>query len=243
MKDYKNILKRVVDIINAAENSDIGFVNICTYIGESCPELKESEDEESKKWILEYLYDGLRKSDEQFKDQFKSAIEWLEKQGNNPQGKAALEAIHEDKVDNANKLTPKKFGIGDVIANDCCFGKVIETTNDAYLLDTGQGIPFSCEHNAHLWTIADAKDGDILVSKTNQPFIYNGNYNAVNVGAYCGILCDGSMFIETIDACQWTSINNIKPATKEQCNALFQKMKAAGYKWFADKKELRMVEP
>ena len=30
------------------------------------PELKESE--KSKKWILEYLYDGLRKSDEQFKD-------------------------------------------------------------------------------------------------------------------------------------------------------------------------------
>lgn len=45
------------------------------------PELKESEDEKSKKWILEYLYDGLRKSDEQFEGQFKAAIAWLEKQG------------------------------------------------------------------------------------------------------------------------------------------------------------------
>ena len=45
------------------------------------PELKESKDEQSKNWILEYLYDGLRKSDEQFKDQFKAAIAWLEKQG------------------------------------------------------------------------------------------------------------------------------------------------------------------
>lgn len=44
-------------------------------------ELKESEDEQHRKWILEYLYDGLRKSDEQFKDQFKSAIAWLKKQG------------------------------------------------------------------------------------------------------------------------------------------------------------------
>ena len=44
------------------------------------PELKESEDEKSKKWILEYLYDGLRKSDEQFKDHFRTAIAWLEKQ-------------------------------------------------------------------------------------------------------------------------------------------------------------------
>lgn len=51
------------------------------FFEETFPELKESEDEKSKKWILEYLYDGLRKSDEQFKDQFKAAISWLEKQG------------------------------------------------------------------------------------------------------------------------------------------------------------------
>lgn len=44
------------------------------------PELAESEDEMSRKWILEYLYDGLRKADEQFKDHFKAAIAYLEKQ-------------------------------------------------------------------------------------------------------------------------------------------------------------------
>lgn len=42
---------------------------------------QESRDGGSKKWILEYLYDGLRKSDVQFKDQFKHAIAWLERQG------------------------------------------------------------------------------------------------------------------------------------------------------------------
>lgn len=41
------------------------------------PELK-SEDEKSKEWILKYLYYGLGKSDEQFKEQFKTAIAWLE---------------------------------------------------------------------------------------------------------------------------------------------------------------------
>ena len=44
------------------------------------PELRESEDEIHRKWILEYIYDGLQKADEQFKDHFKSAIDWLEKQ-------------------------------------------------------------------------------------------------------------------------------------------------------------------
>lgn len=46
-------------------------------------ELIESDDEESKKWIMEYLYDGMRHSDEQYKGQFKSAIAWLDKQGEN----------------------------------------------------------------------------------------------------------------------------------------------------------------
>ena len=55
-----------------------------------------------------------------------------------------------------------KFKVGDWIANDYCYGKVIALTDDAYLLDSGQGIPFSCEHNAHLWTIRDAKDGDVI---------------------------------------------------------------------------------
>lgn len=44
------------------------------------PELAESEDEKHRNWILEYLYDGLRKADEQFKPQFEAAIAWLEKQ-------------------------------------------------------------------------------------------------------------------------------------------------------------------
>lgn len=47
MKDYKKILEGVVNIINTAEKSDIGFANICTYIGENCPELKEKAAE----WI------------------------------------------------------------------------------------------------------------------------------------------------------------------------------------------------
>ena len=66
---------------------------------------------------------------------------WLEKQG---------------KKKTTNKVEPK-FKVDDWIANDYCTGKVIALTDDAYLLDSGQGIPFSCEHNVHLWTIADAE--------------------------------------------------------------------------------------
>lgn len=35
---------------------------------------------------------------------------------------------------------------------------------------------------------------------------------------------------------------SLVPATKEQCDLLFQKMKEAGYEWNAEKKELKMIE-
>ena len=50
------------------------------------PELREIEDERIRKWILEYLYDGLRKTDEEFKEQFKVSIAWLEKHKVNTEG-------------------------------------------------------------------------------------------------------------------------------------------------------------
>ena len=78
MKEYKKILEGVVNIINTAEKSDIGFANICTYIGENCPELKESDDERIRGNIIAtiHLYYG-----EPLEDEAKEMIAWLEKQG------------------------------------------------------------------------------------------------------------------------------------------------------------------
>lgn len=75
-KKYKEALERARQFSEKPYLED--SKGIVDYI---FPELKESEDEQHRKWILEYLYDGLRKSDEQFKDQFKCAIAWFEKQG------------------------------------------------------------------------------------------------------------------------------------------------------------------
>lgn len=81
MKDYKKILEGVVNIINTAEKSDIGFANICTYIGENCPELKENDDER----MIQYFKDlaPFDKADELYEKygfSHKDAIAWLEKQ-------------------------------------------------------------------------------------------------------------------------------------------------------------------
>lgn len=91
----------------------------------------------------------------------------------------------------------------------------------------------------HLWTINDAKNGDVLVCDDERPFIFKGllDYNHPDCPvAYCGIDYEDS-FIVSSGVNFWTD-DNVKPATKEQCDILFQKMEKAGYKWDAEKKEL-----
>ena len=82
MKDYKKILEGVVNIVNAIENSDIGFDTIRAYISENCPELKESEDERIRKAILNYLTKMWGNSkDDVCGVNVEDAIAWLERQG------------------------------------------------------------------------------------------------------------------------------------------------------------------
>ena len=139
------------------------------------------------------------------------------------------------------KVVMPKFKVGDFIVNDYCMGKVIELTDDAYLLDTWQGIPFSCEHNAHLWTIADAKDGDVLqlgaVTAIFKEYIGNGNCKC-----YCSV-CNGEFEIPSQDGADNSyGCHNATPATKEQRDTLIKAMTDAGYTFDYEKKELKKIE-
>lgn len=82
--DYKKILEDVVDIINTTEKSDIGFANICTYIGENCPELKESEDDRIRKVLVDYFKRYKEQEECGIKTFYgiptDNIIAWLEKQ-------------------------------------------------------------------------------------------------------------------------------------------------------------------
>ena len=194
------------------------------------PELRESEDEDEKIRIAILNY--LRKMWANCKDNvcgvhIEDAIAWLEKQG-------------EQKL--INKIEPK-FKVGDWIIGGI-YNKpkqILEIRNEGYVTDRGW-VGFSFVEDMHLWTLQDAEDGDVLVSKYNQPFIYNGNYNSFHVGSYCGVSND--RFIDSGSKCFWTENVNIRPATKEKCDLLFKRMEEAGYKWDAEKKRLvYKVEP
>lgn len=95
-----------------------------------------------------------------------SAFDMIEKQGEKkPQGKTALEAAKEEKVDNqicvkpADKVEPK-FKVGDWVVTDK--GDIIQivTANfDYYTINNGMTFSMSyVDKYWHLWTIEDAKN-------------------------------------------------------------------------------------
>lgn len=94
MKNYKEILEGVVNIINTTEKSDIGFANICAYISENCSEIKENEETnaptEYGKYVDECLNEAAKHFFSEGKDKYtvadlfyagiKCKEDWLKKQ-------------------------------------------------------------------------------------------------------------------------------------------------------------------
>lgn len=170
------------------------------------------------------------------------------------QGKTALEAVREDKADNQNCAADNiesKFKAGDwIISNDKkSTYQVKEVKRGIYIIRDVEdnkkyhiGIK-ECERYGRLWELSDAKAGDVLSCKslgiTFIMILKCINQNR-SLDSYCRYnTIDGF----GIDVPKVMSINdNPKPATKEQHDLLFQKMKEAGYEWNAEKKELKKIE-
>ena len=95
----------------------------------------------------------------------------------------------------------------------------------------------------HLWTIKDAKPGDVLTTNSGRTFIFKGcldkSYPNGPV-AYCGIDSMGD-FRVGMGINRWTD-ENVYPATEEQRSLLFKKMRETEYEWNAEKKELKNID-
>ena len=197
------------------------------------PELAESENERMRKTAIgfikqnksfEYLL-GTSKED---------VIAWLEKQG-------------EQKP--ADKVEPK-FKVGDLVVNKSGWVWHIDSFDKKnYQVSKGKVyhyFPISKQNEMHLWTIQDAKDGDVLtnngniiifekIETTNRP-----DYKIIK--SYCFTLRN----IHTGRCFYVGGVYNLNdsftPATKEQRDLLFQKMKEACYEWDAEKKELKEIK-
>ena len=162
--------------------------------------------------------------------------------------KSAMEAIKEENVDNANKAEPK-FKIGDWITNGHCTCQI--TFIDSrywYSKSCVLGDIASIDKTFHLWSINDAKDGDVLVgSKDGVILMFRGIGNTEwdNVIDYhCYYDCYHEVFIVQEDAEYWgyTEDNQLKPATKEQRDILEKAMADARYTFNFEKKKLEKIK-
>lgn len=134
-----------------------------------------------------------------------------------------------------------KFKVGDwvVYNRDDCSKEIIQVydiRDGRYYFTDNVHLSWSikeCDEKCHLWTIQDAKDGDVLASNKSI-FIFQEEYICEKPTAYCGLM--NGLFIEGNGDC-WTN-EKCYPATQKQRGLLFTKMKEAGYEWDAEKKEL-----
>ena len=190
------------------------------------PELKDSDDERIRKNCIHFL--ELQKQHHAATFEIEECIDWLEKQGKQL----------------ADKNKPR-FEVSDwvvFIASESVY-QVEKKENYEYTLRHILGgsfcLSFSNEKLIREWTIQDAKDGDVLAC--NEEILLFKSYSVLQgrISLYCWYNGHTNNFHskEVIDILL-TTRNKVYPATKEQRDLLFQKIKEAGYKWNVKTKTL-----
>ena len=203
------------------------FKGFCEMLVNIFPELAESDDERIRKALIDLIKCNERSGHTLLNNvSTSSMLAWLEKQGNNANKVESIFEVGKWIVVNKSKYTflvkrgAPRFQVEDTKGDIYSF----------YLLPNG-------EEEYHLWTIQDAKDGDVLHSPSHHLiWIYkdNENYHA----------CINMNYTTNNITTNWLiSIpNDVRPATKDEQTILFERMKEAGYEWDADKKELKKTE-
>jgi len=240
-KKYKEALERAKYL---KENTDsVGAKDISYTFEYIFPELKVSEDEMIREELLDYLNRFIPHHDVDLVKKSKVWIAWLEKQ------------INQKSTD---KVQPG-FKVGDWITfHGGNPFKILEIEPEQsgildYLLlgQNGHDSYYNkkyVDENARLWTIQDAKDGDVLAIG-NEYFLFKEikkNTSQVVCISHCFVDSAGTFRVTNGRDCgEFLSIENgvkVYPATKEQCDILFSKMRELGYEWDDEKKELRIID-
>lgn len=145
-------------------------------------------------------------------------------------------------TDNDDKIEPK-FHEGDWIV---VRGEVIlicDIRNNLYDVIFADGEHRLYDTNildkeSRLWTIEDAQDGDVLVASDGSIFIFAGVVDYACKYYAALTLYNGISINKEVELGSWELSNHVHPATKEQCDLLFAKMRERGYKWNNEKKEV-----
>ena len=180
------------------------------------PELQSIKNERIKTNIIKLLR-FVRDTHHQYYDECNEAIDWFEKQG---------------KQESVDKSEPRFKAVDWVINKVGMVNQVIKDWGDGYTLDdhTYLSNSWAAKHY-RFWNIDDAKNSDVLAS--HECIVLFKEIDGLNIKCYCTFyyMNNPRFYIDTLHY-----KNAFYPATKEQCDLLFRKMKEAGYEWDSNKK-------
>ena len=144
-----------------------------------------------------------------------------------------------------DKVEPK-FKVGDWIVFNGLSLFIKEVVQGYYRTISVDGIPNSygwdIDNMARLWTISDAKDGDVLAVTMYPEGTWIGIFkeqNGCTFSTYCFLNTVGTFKRGTYGHGNGKAIH---PATKEQSDQLKKAMADAGYTFDFEKKELKEIE-
>lgn len=216
-KKYKETLERAKTLY---ENAN-GMI-LKKWVEQVFPELAESEDERMRKDCIKYLdWEYQHCSINEDKMKIEKCIAWLEKQGSPVLSNSSN--IGKSAQKPTDKVEPK-FKVGDyVVTTADSIVKIKAVNNEHYSIDNGMcfNMPYVDKY-WHLWTIADAKDGDVLVDVHGNIGIYE-KCDDFDWMSYCSLGHNGGFQDFKIEH----ENEKTYPATREQRELLFQKMKEA----------------
>lgn len=169
-----------------------------------------------------------------------------------------FEKIAELHEDNSTDKVEPKFHEGDWVASGILWNSssllhILNVDSKDYEVETpngNTGVPSInyIDSNFHLWSIEDAKDGDVLCYKDEislfEHDIKNCTEKGTNFGGFVYHCCyDGKRFItDSLYSLTEQDKIDIHPATKEQRDTLMNAMADAGYEWDAKDKQLNKIE-
>ena len=262
---YDKVSKEVKDFFEGRQKMFSDVIKTLEYL---FPELKESEDERIRKELIAFLKENYEtgRADETWSlNGIERWIAWLKKQGEQkstnivpiPDGCHAYIKDRKVYIENYTKTTPAnkvepKFKAGNWYqCTEDFLGKGVTFDKNTAYYCAKEGClqnEYGCHiaivkdlyDNFKLWTIDDARDGDILANDKSvfiyAKVLYNKPY------AYCGVDKFG-VFKDNCLKYDWSnSVDNIHPATKEQRDTLFTKMKESGYEFDFETKELKKID-
>ena len=260
--DYEKAYKEALEIarkINSGEGVEtLSDWSVCETI---FPVLREDYDDMIRGAIIDHLKDNNLTEWADWLEKQKS-IDVLDKEerefaDNVDAFRKEIDAAYQRGYEEGKRQSKCKFSVGDIVKHSLYdtlyyIVKSIDLAGD-YELEclngkSGNNIAAATEDYMSLWTIKDAKPGDVLACESGWTCIFKSLVDDETFSSYC-FMDNTKWFCETGGCCHTLKEEFVKayngkihPATKEQRDTLIQAMTDAGYTFDFKEKVLKKIE-